>query len=386
MHSKQTMRSIFLTLACFCADLLQGKEVWSPELTYEKLVEDARRGSPYSMGLLGIYLRAGEAGCSVSPEASRKWSEAALAKGEPMGSYNLANLAMLDGNFKEATRLYQDAALLLQRRSSDGDPVAMYCMGEIDFQVIPTNIPRALELFEKSAELGFPQAQGTLGGLYLKGLPGILEKKPKAGIALLSQAVRSNSMTGRFNLGMAFLNGEGVERDYQKAAQWLELAQRQNFSEAQFALGILFFEGEEGVPQNPSRGIELLKSAAAQNHSLARKYLSGIADGESVPAYRGESARIEEPSAMKSDEEALLEARRYFTGYGRQKDYSKAYLLLLPLAQKGYAEAARLVGMMNLSGKGVEKNSNEARRWLILAAQKGDETARRMLEQYKNLF
>ena len=62
----------------------------------------------------------------------------------------------------------------------------MYCMGEIDFQVIPTNIPRALEWFRKSAELNYPQAQATLGALYLKGLPGLLPKNTKMGIEMLA--------------------------------------------------------------------------------------------------------------------------------------------------------------------------------------------------------
>ena len=97
---------------------------------------------------------------------------------------------MLEGDFETATRMYQDAALLLQRRASDGDPVSMYCMGEIDFQVIPTNVPRALELFKKAADKGYPQAQATIGALYLKGLPGLLEKDHKKGITLLSKAVR----------------------------------------------------------------------------------------------------------------------------------------------------------------------------------------------------
>ena len=59
---------------------------------------------------------------------------------------------MMDGDFEVATRMYQDAALLLQRQASQGDPVAMYCMGEIDFQVIPTNVVRALGLFKRSAQ------------------------------------------------------------------------------------------------------------------------------------------------------------------------------------------------------------------------------------------
>ena len=50
------------------------------------------------------------------------------------------------------------------------------------------------------------------------------------------------------------------------------------------------------------------------------------------------------------------------------------------------AEAARLVGLMKLSGKGTEKNPKDAKQWLSVAAQKGDGVARRMLEQYKSLF
>ena len=188
----------------------------------------AKEGSPYYMGLLGIYLRAGEAGCSVNLEAAKQWSKAALKKGHPFGSYNLANLAMLQGDFSEATRLYQDAALLLQRQASEGDAVAMYCMGEIDFQVIPTNVPRALDLFEKSADAGYPQAQATIGALYLKGLPGLLERDPEKGVTLLSKAVRTRSLTARFNLGMAYYNGDGVLQSSVKAAQWLKVAEKQN--------------------------------------------------------------------------------------------------------------------------------------------------------------
>ena len=115
----------------------------------------------------------------VDAELSRQWSEVSSKQGHPFGTYNLANLAILNGDFEKATNLYQDAALLLQRKASDGDPVAMYCMGEIDFQVIPTNVPRALDWFKKSAEMGYPQAQATVGALYLKGLPGLLEKDEK---------------------------------------------------------------------------------------------------------------------------------------------------------------------------------------------------------------
>tara|TARA_B100002019_G_scaffold141355_1_gene121758 strand:- start:6254 stop:7399 length:1146 start_codon:yes stop_codon:yes gene_type:complete len=363
-----------------------SKEIWNKELSYEQLAMKAKEGSPYYMGLLGIYLRAGEAGCSVNLEAAKQWSEASLKKGHPFGSYNLANLAMLQGDFSEATRLYQDAALLLQRQASEGDAVAMYCMGEIDFQVIPTNVPRALDLFEKSANAGYPQAQATIGALYLKGLPGLLERDPEKGVTLLSKAVRTRSLTARFNLGMAYYNGDGVLQSSVKAAQWLKVAEKQNFAEAQYVLGMLLAEGDDSLPKNLNQGVGFLRKAAKQDHKLAKAYLEKLNLSKDFSVF-GKTEQIVSGNASQfGDKDILNEARKYYTGIGKTRDYQKAYSMLLPLAKGGYPEAARLIGLMNLSGKGVQKNPSAAKQWLSVAAQKGDLPAKRMLDQYKSLF
>ena len=387
MDLKSTFIFLF-SLFLYLSSVSWAKDIWDSSLSYGQVVAKAKDGSPYYMGLLGIYLRSGEAGCSVNVDASRQWSEAALKKGHPFGSYNLANLAMLRGDFSEATRLYQDAALLLQRRASDGDAVAMYCMGEIDFQVLPTNVPRALDLFQKSADAGYPQAQATIGALYLKGLPGLLERNPEKGVDLLSRAVRAKSLTARFNLGMAYYNGDGVPQDPSKAAQWLQVAEKQNFVEAQYVLGMLLAEGEEGLPKNLSQGVRLLNKADKQGHKLARAYLEKMDLKPGTISNKVLQTTTSNFSNMTSseDEKILHEARKYYTGIGRPKNYEKAYSMLLPLAKGGYPEAARLVGLMKLSGKGTEKNPKDAKQWLSVAAQKGDGVARRMLEQYKSLF
>ena len=387
MDPKSTFIFLF-SLFLYLSSASWAKDIWDSSLSYGQVVAKAKDGSPYHMGLLGIYLRSGEAGCLVNVDASRQWSEAALKKGHPFGSYNLANLAMLKGDFSEATRLYQDAALLLQRRASDGDAVAMYCMGEIDFQVLPTNVPRALDLFQKSADAGYPQAQATIGALYLKGLPGLLDRNPEKGVGLLSQAVRAKSLTARFNLGMAYYNGDGVPQDPSKAAQWLQVAEKQNFVEAQYVLGMLLAEGEEGLPKNLSQGVRLLNKADKQGHKLARAYLEKMDLKPGTISNKVLQTTTSNFSNMTSseDEKILHEARKYYTGIGRPKNYEKAYSMLLPLAKGGYPEAARLVGLMKLSGKGTEKNPKDAKQWLSVAAQKGDGVARRMLEQYKSLF
>jgi TPR repeat protein len=371
---------IFMYHNCFC------EEVWAPYLTYDQVVLKAKSGSPYYMGLLGIFLRSGEAGCSVNLSAAEQWSKAALKKGHPFGSYNLANLAMLDGDFAEATRLYQDAALLLQRRASEGDPVAMYCMGEIDFQVLPTNVSRALDLFQKSADAGYPLAQATIGALYLKGLPGILERDPDKGVSLLSEAVRAKSLTARFNLGMAYYNGDGVSQDSVKAARWLQVAEKQNFAEAQYVLGRLLTEGDEKLSKNLSQGIYFLRKAADQNHKLAKSYLEKMGN-QGSDSIREQQITSDSPaSTSMGDRQRIHLAREYYTGIGKAKDYEKAFQILLPLAKGGYPEAARMVGLMKLSGKGTSKSPKEAKQWLSVAAQKGDLSAQKMLKQYSSLF
>ena len=363
---------------------------WNEQTTYQDIIDQAQKGSPYFQGLLGIYLRSGEAGSSVNVELSKKWSNVAANQDHPFGAYNLANLAMLEGDLVSATTLYQDAAFRLQRYASDGDPVAMYCMGEIDFQVIPTNVPRAINLFIRSAELGYPQAQATIGALYLRGLPGLLERNAEEGIKLLSQAVRAKSLTARFNLGMAYYNGDGVTKNVVKASQWLRLAVKQKFSEAQYSLGLLLIEGGEGIKKNTVEGLKHLKDAAAQDHQLAKEYLrKRTGANEKADDSTGQSAfkKFAQPSSpIPNDKERIEQARKYYTGVGAEKNYHSAYELFFPLAQGGNAEAARFVGLMKLSGKGTDKNLPLAKEWLSVASQKGDQIATKLLATYKALF
>ena len=375
------MKFLFLSFSIIFVTLGYAEKRWNPSLGYNEIVDEAKGGSPYFQGLLGIYLRAGEAGSIVNIDVSKQWSNVSYQKNHPFGSYNLANLAMLDGNFAKATQYYQDAALLLQRQASSGDAVAMYCMGEIDFQVRPTNIPRALKWFKQSADANYPQAQATLGALYLKGLPGLLPKNTKLGIEMLAKAVRAKSLTARFNLGMAYLSGDGVPKDPTKAVQWLKVAESQNFSEAQYTLGVLLLEGQESVEKNTMEGLRFLRKAAAQNHQLARRYLEKR-DGKLT----GLNNKITSPPSSPNDKIMIERAKKLYTGVGSSKDYEGAYKIFWPLANSGNAEAARYVGLMKFSGKGTTKSLQEAKQWLSVAAQKGDELSGQILNKYETLF
>ena len=358
------------------------EEKWSPSLTYPEIIEKAQSGSPYFQGLLGIYLRAGEAGSAVNLSLAKQWSSVSAKKQHPFGLYNLDNLAMHDGNFEQATQYYQDAALRLERSASSGDAVSLFCMGEIDFQVIPTNISRAVDHFRKSAEAGFPLAQATLGSLCLKGLEIPGHDIPK-GIDLLSTAARSRSLSARFNLGMAYYNGDGVPKNVIQASRWFRLAVKQNFSEAQYTLGVLLLDGEENFPKEEDEGVRLLKLAAAQGHLGAKEQLYKRGMGTPPPDSVISST---EKVPIKTDAVRLEDARKYYAGVGVPQDYERAITLFSSLAQKGNAEAARYFGLMLLTGRGCEKDIPKAESWLRQASASGDKTATRILSEYAVLF
>jgi TPR repeat protein len=56
-------------------------------------------------------------------------------------------------------------------------------------------------------------------------------------------------------------------------------------------------------------------------------------------------------------------------------NYSLAYSIWLPLAEKGNSDAQNGLGILYKDGMGVEKNSAEAEKWLDLAAKQGNVSA-----------
>ena len=117
---------------------------------------------------------------------------------------------------------------------------------------------------------------------------------------------------------------------------------------------MLLAEGDESLPKNLNQGVSLLQKAAKQDHKLAIAYLEKLNLGQDFPVVKTEQLASDGTSLM-ADKDILNEARKFYTGIGKTRDYERAYSMLLPLAKGGYPSASRLIGLMNLSGKGVKK-------------------------------
>ena len=65
---------------------------------------------------------------------------------------------------------------------------------------------------------------------------------------LLAEA-KAGDPEAQFNLGNAYVQGQGVRKDYVQAAVWYRMAAKQGYAEAQYRLGLAYGQGM-GVPKD----------------------------------------------------------------------------------------------------------------------------------------
>ncbi|RPE28285.1 Sel1 repeat-containing protein [Acinetobacter sp. BIGb0102] len=89
---------------------------------------------------------------------------------------------------------------------------------------------------------------------------------------VLSQVVtKGDNNQSNHNMGMLYYLGKkGVPVDHKKAAEWFSKAAANGFSPSQYALAVMYLNGD-GVPQDAEKGVTLLQSAARQGQPEAVK-------------------------------------------------------------------------------------------------------------------
>lgn len=89
---------------------------------------------------------------------------------------------------------------------------------------------------------------------------------------VLSQVVtKGDNNQSNHNMGMLYYLGKkGVPVDHKKAAEWFSKAAANDFAPSQYALAVMYLNGD-GVPQDAEKGVTLLQSAARQGQPEAVK-------------------------------------------------------------------------------------------------------------------
>ncbi|MBB5541153.1 sel1 repeat family protein [Paraburkholderia fungorum] len=134
-----------------------------------------------------------------------------------------------------------------------------------------------VELYRRLALDGVPAAQGTLGHLLLRGLPGIAPDYVQSRRWLSVAA--SRDAQAAYDLSALYRNGYGVARNPQLAIRWLEQAAQAGLPLAQFQLANEYRFGAT-LPHDDALALQWLTRAAnaelpEANLALAIAYRNG---------------------------------------------------------------------------------------------------------------
>lgn len=157
----------------------------------------------------------------------------------------------------------------------------------------------------------------------------------------------SGDMKAQTKLGYMYRDGDGVERDGDKAVEWLTKAANQGHTEAKFSLAYMYMDGDD-VPLNYSKAIEWFTSAADDGDMDALVWIG------------------------------ILHQR----GHGFTQDFSKAAECYSVAASKGNSYGQYNLGTSYRDGKGVPRNSDKALELLTLSADQGNELAMEALGEF----
>ncbi|HEX2529213.1 MAG TPA: hypothetical protein VHL31_23310 [Geminicoccus sp.] len=307
------------------------------------------------------------------------WAEAAEV-GDEQAMVRVAERELAKGKTREQIPEASSRAMAsLQARAADGDVNAMRSLARIyrDGSLAPADEEQALYWLEQAAEAGDTQSATRLAAV-TRGTGRDAER-----LRWLTTAAEAGDPRAAGGLAAAYLNGEGVTADPQKAQAWAARAIEGGDTAAMAVFGRAYVEGR-GVPKDVPRGLQMLEEAAAKGDprgaaNLARLYLRA----EDVPADPEKAAAYAEAALAAADDVSVKTAygRALLEGETVPADAARGIELLTEAAAAGDPLASTQLGIAYLDGNGVSKDVGAAVPLLQAGADAGNASAMNRLAQ-----
>jgi len=169
--------------------------------------------------------------------------------------------------------------------------------------------------------------------------------KEKTDVESIKESAEKGSAYHQGLLSEFYRRGEfGLGKNYTEAFKLAELSAKKSHPIGMYNLAVLYEEGK-GTSKNQSRAEQLYRALFSS--------LKNLAD--------------------KNDKYAQYDIGfMYYAGKSVQKNPQEALKYISLAAEKGHMPASYLLGKMYLHGEGVEKDPGKAVFWLAKSASKGD--------------
>jgi TPR repeat protein len=215
--------------------------------------------------LLGEMLRQSDSADSL------KWFIAAGNRGQTEAMVNAGQM-LASGRGVHVPDL-SEAAVWFSKAAEQGDSAGMYALAECHLfgKGVPRHPRRAVELLTAASALNNPWAMNLLGDIYRKGVTGLVEPNFAESVRLFSRAQELGFLDAQGNLGVLYIYGQGVPKDEHKA-----FALFQDGAEKGNALCMFFsamcFEGGVGVERDREAARNWYVRAAQAGNKNARDW------------------------------------------------------------------------------------------------------------------
>lgn len=173
--------------------------------------------------------------------------------------------------------------------------------------------------------------------------------------------------------------GNGVDQDWAKAIEMLQLSANQGNADAQWELGLMY-EFANHLDADPARALGLYRSSADAGspiglYMLAHCYQHGIVvDEDHLISDSLYSQSVSQLLELVPDEDIYVLnfiGSAYYWGDGVAPDRQKAFDYYLTSAQLGNPETQYKVGLCYETGQGVALDLQQALSWYHTSAAQG---------------
>ncbi len=210
-----------------------------------------------------------------------------------------------------------------------------------------TDLGRSLDRFfgveQSNSSAASASSTSMESSKYLAALAKQRKGEHAAAAGLFRQAAQEGHGGAAYELGLAYAQGRGVERNLDRSAAWINRAAASGEPRAQYLLGASYFAGN-GVRQDHTRATEYLAAAATQGHARAQYLLAkSFANGLGVPKDPAWAGRWYGKAAQQGHIEAQYAyGVVWATGLGRPQNIEHGYFWLSIAAEGEHLEADRV--------------------------------------------
>ena len=256
-------------------------EDYDPDTAVDLLIDSAKLGCDVAKYRLGKMFLRGE-DVAKNTDYALRWLEDAVADGNQYAEYLLGKTLLRGEDTEQDLPRAED---LLKRSSDKGNRYAKYALGKayLEGLLLLQDIPEAIRLLTESADSGFAPAQYLLGKLLSQGE--VIPKDLERAIDYLERAAGQGNPYAAYLAGKMLLTEEDI-KDILRAIKNFEIAAENGNDYAEYQLGKLYLYGRE-IDRDYDKAMEYLQSASDKGNPYAKQLLHSVKNNRHWSAAMG---------------------------------------------------------------------------------------------------